>query len=72
MKDTTSSPGAAAMTTIKKLDDEASRQFWDSVEEIKQGWQTERPSWYEEFEERKEHPTSAEASSAPSHRLNCD
>lgn len=48
------------MTTIKKLDDEASRRFWNSVEEIKQSWQTQRPSWYEEFEERKEHRTASE------------
>lgn len=54
------SPFAARpMTTIKKRDDKASREFWDSVEEAKKDWQSQRPSWFEELEERQQKADAA-------------
>ena len=39
--------------TLKKLDDPESKAFWDYVEQSKQEWREQQPSWSRELEERK-------------------
>jgi len=53
MKDTSSSKAATPMT-LKKRDDQASRDFWDYVEKSKRDWQAQQPSWSRELEQRQE------------------
>lgn len=40
----TPSPSAATMT-LKNLDDQDSKEFWDHVEKAKREWQASEPSW---------------------------
>jgi hypothetical protein len=57
MKDTCSSNTDTPMT-IKKLDDNSSKAFWDYVEESKNDWREQQPSWSRDLEQRRE-PTQA-------------
>lgn len=49
MKDTASSNAATPMT-LKKLDDQASKDFWDYVQKSKQDWREQQPAWSRELE----------------------
>jgi hypothetical protein len=40
--------------TLKKLDDPASKDFWDYVEKSKQEWREQQPSWSRDLDERRE------------------
>jgi len=48
----TGSPTKAKPMTLKKLDDAASKDFWEYVEKSKQEWLEQQPSWSRELERR--------------------
>ncbi len=51
MKDT-GSPSTVKPMTLKKLDDPASKDFWEYIEKSKQDWQEQQPSWSRELDRR--------------------
>ncbi len=58
MKDNSSSNRDTPMT-IKNLDDKNSNDFWTYVDESKNEWHEQQPSWSRDLEERRE-PTPAD------------
>jgi hypothetical protein len=70
MKDTESSSARATIMTLKNRDDQASREFWDYVEQSKKDWQAQRPSWSRELEQRQER-SSAQPQREPTTSLVC-
>jgi len=40
------------LMTLKRLDDPASKDFWDYVEKSKQEWREQQPAWSRELQER--------------------
>jgi len=61
MEDTKPSKGAHETMSLKKLDDPASKDFWEYVEKSKQEWREQQPSWSRELQQQQDAP-QAEAS----------
>lgn len=59
MEDTDLSTAQKPMS-LKKLDDPASKDFWDYVEKSKQEWREQQPSWSRELEQRQSIETDNE------------
>jgi hypothetical protein len=47
---TTSSSTEAKRMSLKKLDDDAGREFWTFVEKSTETWRTQQPRWAREVE----------------------